>query len=80
MLVLDELIFMYVKRFVLFVVNIDISENVGLYWVCIYFFKFLEDGIEFFDLLVYFLNVYNNFILMLLIVNGVNFIYLKKWI
>lgn len=80
MLVLDELIFMYVKRFVLFVVNIDISENVGLYWVCIYFFKLLEDNIEFFDLLVYFLNVYNNFILMFLIVNSVNIIYLKKWI
>lgn len=47
-LALDELTFMHVKRPALFVVNTDTSENAGLHWVCIYFPKSPEDGIEFF--------------------------------
>lgn len=74
----DELTFMHVKRPALFVVNTDTSENAGLHWVCIYFPKSPEDGIEFFDSLAYPPNVYNNFISTFLTANGANFIYSKK--
>lgn len=45
----------------LYVVNIDISNNVGIYWVCIYFLD-LNKNVEFFDFLVKSLEMYNIFI------------------
>lgn len=59
-------------------VNIDISDKVGLYWVCIYLLIIYFFIIEFFDFLVNSVDKYNYYILIFLIVNSLNFIYFNK--